>query len=305
MMTVNYIDLLKNDNITFDIIIPNEALHIIKNKYPYYKLLNFTSVFQKYVKGDKAGKVVHADFAHLYYLAEIDFRLSQILMDLCLEIETHLKARLVYDADSVCNTKTLFKEYYNSDSEYLNKTYTVENIDVLKFGNASKSLCEMELSEFLNIAQFGTLERIIHFFYSKYSTLLYESEYMSFEQYLGAVRRIRNLVAHNNSIIDKIPIKAEQSNTKMTAFLGRYGIAHKTLITNMSKPIIRDLCGLFFVYFKANKCSENFLSNIKDFDTNYCQNYKKYFEKNDLLISSYRFMKEVIQIFVKNNSKSS
>lgn len=293
---MDYIYQFQNHNIEFNIISKKEAIDIMCNEFTFHKLLSYTSLFEKYNSGEKSGLFVSLDFGQLYYLAEIDLKLSQILMCMCLEIDEKLKTKLVFDAERICDTNSLMMEYYNSDREYLERAYVSDKNDAVNYSLGSKT--EMSFVDFLSVVQFGTLERMIHFFYKKYAFNMYSINVMPFETHLSSVRRIRNIVAHNNSILNKLGIKTDYLDLKMRSFLGKQGIKNRTLQTNMSRLIISDLCGLFDVYFNlvGNK---NSLEMLNSFNAEYIQKYKKYFTNNDILKSSYKFLEKVIVIYYK------
>ncbi len=293
---MNPIDIMLEKNITFNLIDKHKAERIMQNEYAYYMLMKLSSVFEKKKKSNEE-KFINLDFGQLYYLAKIDSQLSQILMGLCLKIEKSLKTRLIYDAEKVCNTEMLMNEYYSNESDHLNKTYTSNNIEIIKNENFAEEIKNMNFYQFLDVVQFGTLEKFVHFFYKKFSMQIYKKEFPSFETRLYAVRRIRNIVAHNNSIIAKLQEKTEYKNLKISAMLGNNGIKNKTLKTNMSKAVISDLCDLLYVYYELVDDGGELLYTFVDFDNNYIKKYKDIFCKNDLLRTVYAFLKNVIEIF--------
>lgn len=301
---MDYINRLREQNITFVNISESQALDIIKTNYSYYRLMEYSPLFEKYKISHKANQFVNLDFSQLYYLAIIDSELRSILMTLCLEIENSLKTKLIYDAESVCDTNTLINEYYVTEKEFLDSIYTCDNNDTLNEYMNIHSLKDLKLDKFLDVIQFGTLERFIHYFYKKYHNLLKSKTFNDIEIHLSSVRRIRNIVAHNNTCISKINEITEYKDLKMLSFLGNHGIKKRTLSTNMSKKIISDLCGLIDVYFKLVD-NKNVFEKLKVFNENYCIKYKKVFINNDKLISSYDFIKNVIKIyfFLDNDSK--
>ena len=132
---------------------------------------------------------------------------------------------------------------------------------------------------------------------------MYGVDFLPFEAHLSSVRRIRNIVAHNNSILNKLAIQTDYYDLKMLAFLGQQGIKNRTLHTNMSKLMISDLCGFFDIYFNLiNKRST--VELLEDFDKNCIQEYKHFFINHDLLESSYNFLKNAIIIFQKNKKST-
>lgn len=295
---MNYVQRLCDQNITFNVICEKDAENIMKKEYSYYKLMEYSQLFEKYKTTSKQGKFVKLDFSQLYYLAVIDFRLSQILMCMCLEIENVLKTKLISDADKVSDNQNFFREYYNSESSYFKQTYNAENIEILRMSDFEGTVDSLELPQFLNVLQFGTLEKLIHFFYKKYAVQIYKTEFAPFENELYSIRRIRNLVAHNNSILSKLNIKTEHRNLKLSAYLGKKGIKNKTLTTNLSKIIVSDLCNLLYVYFNIIEDNNAVLRMLEEFDKQCWQKYQGYFEENYSLKSVYFFIKKIILIMI-------
>lgn len=300
---MDYLCEFKKNNIKFNIVHEADALDIMRNDFSFYKIWSYTSLFEKYRSGDNCGLFVNLDFGQLYYLAKIDSELSCILMCMCLDVEEKLKTKLIFDAEKICDTNSLLIEYYNNDRKYLEHNYTADNNDTINNKNIIGTITQMSFAEFLDVAQFGTLERLIHYFYRKYAFDMYGVDFLPFEAHLSSVRRIRNIVAHNNSILNKLAIQTDYYDLKMLAFLGQQGIKNRTLHTNMSKLMISDLCGFFDIYFNLiNKRST--VELLEDFDKNCIQEYKHFFINHDLLESSYNFLKNAIIIFQKNKKST-
>lgn len=207
---MNNIDKLKELNITFNNIDEQSALKIMQEEYSYYQLTKYSILFEKYQKGEMLGKFVHLDFAQLYYLAEIDMHFSRIIMSMYLKMESRIKNLFLYHAEKYCNTQLLLNEYYESEREYLDSTYKAENNDIIQEMNIKSGIDKLPLSEFVDVVQFGTLERLIHHFYKNYARVIYNSDSAPFERNLDAVRRIRNIVAHNNSLIARLKIPTDK-----------------------------------------------------------------------------------------------
>ena len=72
----------------------------------------------------------------------------------------------------------------------------------------------------------------------------------------------------------------------------------------MSKFIISDLCGFLDMYFDLVN-SEDLLKILDNFNSDYCENYKESFATNDLLKTSYNFIKSVLIIYFNKYKKNS
>lgn len=300
MSTINYIDALKKRNVTFERINEYNAMSIMQKRYSFYKLSDFFPVFETYRSGPQKGQFVDLDFAQLVLLADIDLSLSKIVMDICLEVEICLKTKLIYEAESYCDSDSFFSEYYAMDREYLDRTFSPGNLDITKDEVDSNLLDRMTFYEFVSNTQFGTLERVLHAFYKKYAPVIYDAKFAPFECHLSGIRKLRNIVAHNNSLLNRLPIRQESLSLKLLAMLGKEGIAHRTLKTNMERAIISDACGLLYVYHSLCDNTSSLRDALEQFDQSCCQPCKELYGKVDILVSSYTFMKKAIPIILKS-----
>ncbi len=289
------IDYLKQLNIKFEIINEIKAQELIDCNFPCSLLLSYSSIFEKYRIKEKEGKFVNLDFAQLFYLALIDEQLRQFLMILCLEIELKIKTILIADAQKLNVEEVFLQDYINSDIDYLTKTYPNEINDF--------NLCPNEdlspLYNFTSAVLFGTFEKLVHNFYCKYAELIYGKQRAPFEKYLSSVRRIRNMVAHNSPLLSELSVNNKMSNNSLSPFLSDKGIKSKTLHTNLSKPIIFDICNIMRLYCgiqsvdKINKTNKEFKKFLR---INY-RKYGKYLKTNQTISSSYTFFKSIVKIF--------
>ena len=71
------------------------------------------------------------DFEQLYAVARIDEELSSFIICAFLDIERVLKARLLTLKNRLNISDDIVKQYIQTDTEFLNKTYTPENRQVL------------------------------------------------------------------------------------------------------------------------------------------------------------------------------
>lgn len=285
-------EIFKKNNIMFNKIDEDKAENIMLKEYPSALLFSYSNLFEKYFGTDKKGTFVSLDFTQLYYLAIIDEQLRQILMRICLEIELKIKTIFLADVQKLDVEENFLNEYIQSDLEYLSKTYPNELEKI-------KSCKETSLYNFLNSILFGTFEKLIHSFYRKYAQIIYGTPRAPFEKYLSSVRKIRNMVAHNSPFLSELKNNEKLSNNSLSPFLSSKGIKSKTLHTNLSKPIMFDLCNILRLYCGIQplvKIKKNAKEISKFIRTNH-KKYVKYFKTNLTLSSSYRFFKDVVKIF--------
>lgn len=295
---MDYISQLKELNITFNGISECEAEQIMNNEISFYKLMEYSCVFERYKSTSKKGCFIGVDFSHLYYLAKIDFELSCIVMRMCLKTEQTIKTTFFNDVTNFTDTKAFMDAYYETDEQYLRNVYTVENFESMKCKHGIESITDLSFAQFLDVMQVGTFERILNFFY-KEAMPVHSDRAELFVSQIPCLRRIRNIVAHNNSILGQLTVKRECKNFELLAFLGKNGIKNKTLKTNMSKGVIADLCGLFYLYFNTVSLHDELLKELMELDDKYCRKYLGLFSNNSMLQSLYYFMVSVTEILKK------
>lgn len=287
---MNNIEYLKKQNIQFNSIDENAAQQIMENEYPCYKLYEYSHLF----------KYSHfLDFSLLYYLAVLDEKLRHIVICNCLDLEQSLKTIIIDDAERLAVKDSVLEDYFKLDGEYLLSYYNSDNIDYFNNEEISNSISSLSFEQFLEVIQFGTFEKFLHYFYKKYAISLYNKEYAPYECHINSVKRLRNISAHNGLLIGSLDKKREISSDKVASFLGSHGIKHKTLRSNMSKQTVFDICNLLHLCFLVLPKTkfEKTLAQLNDFLQKDCKQYKHVYSNNSLLVSVYNFTNSVVDIY--------
>jgi len=244
-------------------------------------------------------------------LASLDSQLRKLVICMCLDIEQMLKTRLIADASCI-DSKGVVKEFVQENTIFFNTVYSPENMDhVFKRMTRDTTIEELSVSDFLEVIQFGTIERFVRFFYDQFAPDLYGKAYAPFERYLDSVRRIRNSSAHNNGLISELlnrqyKEEAFEKNTLVLSFLGKNGVRHRTLDTNMSKQAVHDLCCLIhmYVHFLPKELAKNTLEELRKFLQVTCRNNSAYYIKNPALISAHSYLSNVTDVYTAKTPKN-
>lgn len=295
---------MKLRGITFSYISEEKATSIMETEYTASMLMRYSSLFECYHSTDKAGKFLDLDFAYLYDIALIDSELQKIIICLCMDMERSLKTAFISDCIRVGYRDKIVKDFVEEDYEYVAYFYNVHNLDAAaKRIMGDSRVDDLSLDDFLELITFGTFQRLSAFFYRKFAQELYGKPTAPFEQFLDSVRMLRNSAAHNNAIIAGIadPNSAEfRQNYLLSSYLGRHGIKNCTLKTNMSKQPIHDLSCLLHLYSIMVPCSvkQHSMSEFLRFLHERCTRHSEYYIKNAELISAYRFIEQVINVYL-------
>lgn len=304
---MDYISEMKKLKISFQSINEQNALAIMQNEYSYFQLMEYANLFDKYHSTDKKGTFVHLDFAQIYHLASIDEKLRHLIICQCLELEKFLKLRLanIFNEDQTVSLR-LYQEYIKLDAEYIAENYSEPKLDILHTKYPDTKISQLSPEQFLDIIQFGTLERFYVFFSEYYMHLSSEKNAM-LKECFASTRLLRNAAAHNNAILSNLRMETTTGqllySTKMIQnYLSNSGIHQKTLSTNMSKKIVCDLCNFLFL------CREIFpTTTMKEYCKKWTafldeisENDAEFLSSNEILKSVYTFTKNMNMIFSRD-----
>lgn len=297
---------MREKNISFSILEEEEAARVMETEYGPQVLLSYAPLFPCYLTGERKGQAIGVDFAYLYELAALDTELRKLVLAVSLDLEQSLRAVFLADCRRVDAGGELVKAFAASDADYLRAAYTPDNMDILNRKDfAGLSIEELSLSAFLEVLQFGTFQRFLRFFYSAYAPALYGGTAAPFESYLDALRHMRNAAAHNTGLISRLhESEPFRQNLQLLSILGQKGIRHKTLTTNMAKPVMHDLLSLLQLYkilmppSRADRLRQQFSA----FLTERCTVHAAYYEKSPTLCSAYRFLLQSVPVLLSENT---
>ena len=291
---MDYIDSLRQLNITFKKIKEAEAITIFTEEVSYFRIQCLTNAFERYRQSEKKGQFVNLDFAQLYYLSQIDEYLSHVLIIICLEIEKKLKIILLNDAYKVNFTCDFLLEFFDANQEYI-KGYPDDLQNLLY---ATDSNPYSILGKFMDLASFGLFINFFEAFYKKYSLLIYERTNYGIEKFLDSVRNIRNKVAHNILLFDNIRDKNKSTNSPIYSYLSKHGLSSKTLHTNLSHAVTFDICRTLhlFCLIQSKKEIHSASIEMRVFIKKW-KRCKKYFRKCDSILSTMNFLVKGAKIY--------
>ncbi len=296
---MNNLDFFENNGITFINISKTNAENLVQTDYSLDTLSDYCLLFDQYQKGPKTGQFINLDFSQLTLLADMDFQFSILLLEACLSIEHTLKIRLKNYFTENKNFYRLYEEYFYTNIDYIKKNYTADNNEIVceHFQNDFSRIPDFKV--FVDMLHFGTLVNFIFFVYPKCEFLIFQNK-INLEWTLNDTKWIRNNVAHGNAILNRINEYKNARNYQLVCYLGKRGIKHRTLITNMSKNVIGKICNLLFLYFHLVKNNNCFKSKILNYYNQYKRPFLHELSSNNKLMSIGLFLKEVFLIFFKD-----
>ena len=285
--------------IDFNIINEEEAKHFLTYNNYYFKIKAYAKNYEKYCKGDLAGKYINLEFAYLVELSILDMYFRRFIIKMTLDIEHYLKTMLLRDFNNNSD-----EDGYNIVSSlYLKYPYIKDNIHNKGNHSACTDLVSKYRDDFaiwniVEVLSFGDFIKLYEMYYKKYSTS------GSMENFLWSVKFIRNAAAHNNCLINSLRIPYSSNirpNKQINTFISKIdGISTSTRIKRMKNPVIHDFVVSLYVFnnvVTSANIKKNTMVELNDFMETRMVVNKKYFMENQVLTSSYNFIKIIVDYF--------
>ena len=248
---------------------------------------------------------LNLDFAYLVELSTLDAHIRQFIMDLSLSIEHSLKTKLIRDFTDNVNEDgyTIIKDFFNK------YPYVIQNIENKKCDSACADLIYKYHSDWpiwaiIEVLTFGDFIKLFQFYYSMYP----DSEASKINNYLWSTKFIRNAAAHNNCLLNSLRIPYVHTHlsknnriipTKsLQASLGNIkGLSKNAKKRVLSNPVTHDFIASLFLFdlvCKSSPMKSDIYNKLIDLMKVRFLRHKEYFEKDLLLVSSYRFIIKII-----------
>lgn len=299
------VEKMKTNGITFDIMNEDAAIEYFNTHNNYFRLASYRKNYDKYFKGDNAGKYIDLDFAYLLELSTIDMHLRFLIIKMCLDIEHSLKVSLLTDIsandkedgycivkDFIAKNEWLLKDIYlkrystyvgdliNKYFSFTSDTYTLNTVDI-----------HCPVWAFTEIITFGEFIKFYDFYYEYYSVN------KNVIGILNAVKSLRNACAHNNCIIHNL----RKGSTRPPKMLSDFIISIDTISKSerQSKLKIRPLfeivsliCLYDHVVFEPVKSHR--YEELRELINNRMLKHADYFKNQQIITASYNFLKKVV-----------
>lgn len=286
--------------IKFNIINEEEAEEFLKNNNYYFKIKSYAKNYSKYDKGLNIGKYINLEFAYLKELSTIDMYFRKYIIKITLDIEHFLRTQLLRDfsenddEDGYEIIKDFFRKY----------PYVEKNINEK---NNKNSICGDLIVKYKdgfaiwNIAEvlsFGDFIKLYEMYYNKYPS----KENMC--RYLWSVKFLRNAAAHNSCLLNSLrnPYNTRINLCKdINTFISKINdISSDIRKRKMSNPIINDFVVTLYIFnnvVKSQQIKKHSMEELKTLIDSRLIRNKSYFEKNQLIVSYYRFIKIIVDYF--------
>lgn len=288
------IEHMKKKGIKFTITAEDDAKQFLVNNNYYMKLAAYRTNYEKQNQECKTkGQYINLEFAYLQELSTIDMHLRYLIIEMCLDIEHHIKLELLNGIEREGdNGYQLIKSFLENNDKVLKK------INAHKSSEYCKRLIERYYPEFpawvfVELISFGEVTYLCEFYRKTYGKAIMD------RKFLNLVRDLRNASAHSNCLINRLGDKINGNPDKRVLdYLKKFECAGKESVKNNLKySSIYYFIVLIYVYDNIVKSeaikSTRYVELAELWKIRICRN-KEYFEKNDRIKSQYRFIEKVI-----------
>ena len=286
---------MKEKGIEFSIISEEDAIDFLSNHNYYLKLASYRTNYKKISSGKQAGQYQNLDFAYLIELSTIDMYLRYIIVQMSLDIEHFLKVKLLSSIES--NPKedgyNIIQKFFSNDNNFS----SLKEIQKHKSSDYCKELIEKYYPFFpawvyVELISFGRLAYLCEFYNQQYGIKIGD------RILLNSVRDIRNACAHSNCLINKLtpgnnhPHQSVVDRVKLIS-----GIGEQSRDKKLSNKCLYDFVCLLFAYdeiITSDATKKKRYKQLNEFFTRRMIENKDYFATNNLITSSYKFAKLVL-----------
>lgn len=306
------IEMLKYEKgITFQYTSEESAEKYLEDVNNYLRTASYRKNYQKYLNGKFKGKYIDLDFAYLQELSTIDMHLRNLITKMCIDIEHDLKVSLLKDLEG-----NVSENGYDIVDSFLNANpYIVHRIEatsaspftgnlVYKYFKIQKVFNPLKNKEENKITgidcpvwvlmELLTFGDFICFYEYYYATR--ENQPIS-TAVINLVKSLRNGCAHNNCIIaDLNPRRSIPPSEISRSIKTMVDINQNQRQKKLSCRVILEFVCMLHVYKQvvSVRVRNKRVIELKElFSLRVIEN-KLFFEKNQLVMSSYDFVKKVI-----------
>ncbi len=289
----------------------------IKNNY--LRTSAYRKNYDKYQESEKSGltgKYKHLDFAYLVELSRIDTQLRYLIMAMCLDIEHDMRVDLTTAIEKNPNEDgyTIAHDFLRTNPRIMksiedkaNSTFCGQLIanyfelaEVFEIPTSSEAISRLRTRikrmdcpawVLLEIISFGDLINFYQFYNEKHNIVGIDKSLLS------AVKSIRNAAAHNNCIINDLKKQNTKTPQDMLKRISQIpGIGNALRQNRLSVRAIFEFVSLLVLYDCCARGSarKTHVAQLKQLFFGRIMEHKDYFIENDVLVSSYRFVAQII-----------
>ncbi|MGN0595786.1 MAG: Abi family protein [Ruminiclostridium sp.] len=307
------VEKMASKGITFNYSSLEQAAEYLKNNNNFLRVYSYRKNYQKYDLGVNKGKYINLDFDYLKELAISDMKIRKAMLLICIDIEHFLKIELLKlvdksEEDGYVIVQKFFSACSHVPENIFNKRKSiyVSNLVKRRIISSDKTLCNycdkfhndyfympIPIWELMEIITFGDFVCLYRFVYTEYMPELVPPIPIPV---LNSVKSLRNACAHNNCILHNINLGGTSPNPQISKFIKSLNLLSDAARKKLeSRPIYEIICAIYaYDKLAGNGIKKYQYDDLRKLFDESLLKRKDYFEKNELIKSSYLFLKKVI-----------
>lgn len=304
---------MKKRGIIFLLLSEEHAISYLAEENNYLRTASYRKNYEKYQLGENKGKYLNLDFAYLRELSAIDMHLRRHLLTMCVDLEHAFKLKILNEIvlDPKDDGYDIVRKFLDTNEFVKNniarqagKFFTGNlvnkyfNIDVSDRRNPTIIDIDCPVWVLLEILTFGDFLSFYEFYCDLYQKPKIE------RGVLNPVKDLRNACAHNNCLLTNLQ---QQKNTAPSKTISEFVSKIKDIGDEerrkklKSRPLFDITCLLYLQ--KECMPSDRFkgqLSRLNSFLEDRVILHNDYFGSNLLIVSSYRFIKKMVDFLARD-----
>lgn len=285
--------------IQFEICPEEDAITFLNNSNYFFKVKAFAKV---YPKDRFTGKYVGVDFAYLRELSLLDAYLRKEIMSIAVDVEHFLKVGLMtaISENPSEDGYTLMESYFEECPHVRNEIQKKSKNSYCKDLTSKMEEEGYAVWNAIEVLTFGQFQHLYEL-YSRRNSKWNEK----ICNLVFPAKSIRNAAAHNNCLLNSLrnPYSAPKQQPFISAQVYSYVSQvpslkkSKSKQTKLSNPVIHDFIALLFLFDKVCTSKETKRKTYQTLRILFHQKFvrnKAFFEKNEVIVSSYEFVVKVV-----------
>jgi len=223
-----------------------------------------------------------------------------VILEMSIELEHFLKVKMLSDFN------TTYEDGYEIIKElFIMQPHLKEEIEL----KSNTSTCNELIAKHKDDWAIWNIVEVMSFgqFIDLYALFYARNEFSdSYVNMLLPVRMIRNAVAHNNCLINRLKPPYSRNISPCyelrNELLQRVGIPKKAIDKRLVQPAIHDFAALLYLHSRVVPIIEREQTNLKINDVFYKIMIDNcgFYEKNEILKSSYNFVESIVAFYCNN-----
>ena len=305
-------------DIGFSIVNEKDALDFLSNHNYYFRIKAYAKNYEQYSDKDneRRGKYIDLEFAYLKELSILDMHFKNIAHKILAAIEHFSKIQMLKDfendnEDGYQIVKDFFQTHESREASIFRRTIRNKKGYC---GDLIRKCCPIRpesienqkfaLWNIVEVLSFGDLIHLLTFYYARNANERKDIQHIT--NLLWSARMLRNAIAHDNCLLNSLKDGYSNAHFRRNKQLNTYiqkrilSISSYTRKQRLSNPVVHDFIAtlhLFNEIVTSKEVKKERMDELYRFINVRCLSHKEYFEKNNMISSTYNFIRDIVEYY--------